>query len=232
MPKEAGGMFPSLLLIFLMSIVILSLVSCRPDNAVTKLDPGYPSDSLPEIHPWMIKPDGSGPAMWLDRKQSDGRYIREPINMVIVDRMAGSREDAVNRLTEAMTRAGFAPRFGHSGGYLGMIGGRRYPQQPDQPDYAFSDCMWAFPNNHCRLFGPAFYMGAWIWTGSCSREKGISHDYVSFMVSREKLADALVRYANATRAGNMNLGNRMDDATAGTGDHDGFAALLILHGTR
>ncbi len=229
--KETAGVSRALAVIFLMSITLLCFALCKPDKTGTTLYQGFTSDSLPEIHAWMIKPDSSGPALWLDRKQADGRFIREPINVVIVDRTAGSREEAVGRITAAMTSAGFGPRFGHSGGYHGMMDGRLYPQQPDQADYAFSDCMWAFPNNHCRLFGPAFKNGMWIWTGSCSREKGISHDYVSFMISREAMTDALCRYANAGRAANLNLNNRVDDATTGTGDHDGFAAVIILHGT-
>lgn len=38
-----------------------------------------------------------------------------------------------------MSKVGYAPRFGHSGGYFGKIDGQLYSQQPEMANYAFSD---------------------------------------------------------------------------------------------
>lgn len=209
-------------------LLILLVVSCT-DNGTGK-DSEYDSivKLLPDIGQYMIKPDSSGPALWLDRKQPDGRYIQEPINIIIVDKKASGIENASIRLVDAFTKAGFGPRYGHSSGYHGKMNGKLYLQQPSTKDFAFSDYMWAFSNNHARIFGPFQSGSTYIWVGSSSREKGISHDYVSFLISRNALVAALSKYSGAEIAGNYYLDNKLDIPDYCTGDHDGFAPVIIL----
>jgi len=208
---------------------MILLVITFTDN-VTGQDNEYDSivKLLPDIGQYMIKPDSSGPALWLDRKQPDGRYIQEPINLIIIDQKASSIENAATRLVDAFTKAGFGPRYGHSSGYHGKMNGLIYNQQPSTNDFAFSDYMWAFSNNHARIFGPFLSGSTYIWIGSSSREKGISHDYVSFLISRNALAAALTKYSGAGLAGSYFLDNKLDNPDYNTGDHDGFAPIIIL----
>ena len=209
-------------------LLVLLVISCT-DNGTGK-DSKYDTivKVLPDIGQYMIKPDSSGPALWLDRKQPDGRYIQEPINIIIVDRKASDIGNAAARLVDAFTKAGFGPRYGHSSGYHGKMNGLIYNQQPSTNDYAFSDYMWAFSNNHARIFGPFLSGSTYIWIGSSSREKGISHDYVSFIISRNAMAEAMTKYSGAELAGSYFLDNKLDNQDYFTGDHDGFAPVIIL----
>lgn len=209
-------------------LLLASLASCNKDDGNGEFE--RVDAELPELAGYMVQPDTMvGPANWLGRPTPDGRELYEPINMILVDAKAGSAEEARERLTNAFRAAGYGPRFGHSSGYWGLLGGRHYPQVPVETDMAFADYMWAFTNNHARVFGPYRSATLWVWVASSSTEKGIIHDYVSFNRSRDAMASGLVQRAGAVELGRKNLGNRIDNSSRHTGDHDGKAPILQLN---
>lgn len=209
--------------------VLAMLLTASCSNSVNDNDDEVLIKNLPQIDPFMYKPDSVNYAVWLDRKQSDGRFIREPINIIIVDSRAKDSLEAIARLLTAFTLADFPPRFGHTGGYFGKMDGKLNHQQPSVSQHAFSDYMWAFTNNHARIFGPYKVENAYYWIGSSSRERGISHDYVSFDRARNDLANMLVSKANAVVISQISLNNKLDDSEFSTGDHDGKATMIKLN---
>jgi len=186
---------------------------------------------LPPIGSWMIGPDGA-PSHWLG-EIIDGKALREPINVVILDPHAKTAEEAVQRLLAAMPAAGFASRFGHSSGYTALIGTSFYPELPKGREHAFSDDPFVVANDHGRIFGPHAWKDGFVFTGAFSRETvdplaRPGHRYASFNQARDRLArnlDARTRYKLAAFA---NLGNTLlGDPAATTGDHDGMAVVLV-----
>lgn len=91
---------------------------------------------LGEVGRWMITKD-LVPATWLGEKLG-GRTLREPVNVLLIDRAARTPQEAAARLLTAMTAAGYVPRGGHSNGYWGEVGGRPSPMLPAGPGEAFS----------------------------------------------------------------------------------------------
>ncbi len=185
---------------------------------------------LPLLGKWMIDPDGT-PAHWLGEIYQ-GKRLREPINIIIVDAAARSPDDAKARLMKAAEAAGYPSRTGHSGGYQGYIGGMLHPQLPSEKDHAFSNGPFELSNNHGRVFGPFQFQGTYIFTGALSREKvdvltSPMHQYESFNVARDdftKSMDQATPY-KLSRFVNMQSAIIGDPQTT-TGDRDGVAALL------
>jgi hypothetical protein len=186
---------------------------------------------LPAIGKWMIARDGSV-AHWLGALY-DGKRLREPINIVIVDRQAKSAGEARQRLLAAVAAAGYPIRFGHSTGYRALIGGLPYRQLPSGYDDAFSDGIFELTNNHGRLFGPSVFQDAYVAIGAFSREemrpfRWPEHGYASFNRARDDFAQSLDRRTPFRRVGPVDLSNAIaDDPDVTTGDHDGRAVLLI-----
>ncbi len=100
-----------------------------------------------------------------------------------------------------MTKIGFKSRYGHTGGYLGEMDKILFGQQPNQKDMALSDFMWIFSNNHARKFGPYPKSKYFMWIASISREKGISHNYISFSKARDTLVKYFTLHSNAKNMG-------------------------------
>jgi len=187
-------------------------------------------NGLPPIGKWMIAPDGTY-AHWLG-DSFEGKKLREPINIVIVDAVAKTADEARDRLTRACVQAGYPIRRGHSGGYHGFIGSKLWDQLPQQKDRAFSNEPFELTNNHGRLFGPASIDGKFWFTGSLSRERvaplsKVKHAYVSFNQARDHFADALDQKSAYKKARFVKIDNALlGDATCTTGDHDGVGILL------
>ncbi|WP_034384004.1 hypothetical protein [Deinococcus sp. YIM 77859] len=202
-----------------------------PDPATYRpADSPVPVPEVGEVGRWMITKD-LVPATWLGEKLG-GRTLREPINVLLIDRAARTPEEATARLLAAMEAAGYGPKGGHSTGYWGEVGGKLYPMLPSGPGEAFSDGPFWVPNNHGRLFGPVPLARGYAFPGAFSLE-GVrlfpkpGHPYRSFQVAREDLADRLNRGGRYRRAGYVDLGSRLDTPTETTGDHDGRAVLLV-----
>jgi hypothetical protein len=208
-------------------------------TARTGMDPGQfkpsPADVVqitgyPPIGKWMISPEMSY-ADWLGTIY-EGKRLREPINVVIVDALATSYEETVLRLLSACKNAGFASRTGHSSGYYGWLGDRLYPQIPSEKHHALSDEPFELHNDHGRFFGPHFLDGRYILIGALSREKIAlepepEHLFVSFKQARDRFARALVESVGFKLTTFLGLGNALfGESAVGTGDHDGVAVVL------
>lgn len=185
---------------------------------------------FPEIGKWMLSPNLSW-AHWLG-EMAEGKAIREPINIIIVDPFARSADAALRRLVAACKMAGFESHFGHSSGYWGWLGGRLFPQYPTGKDHALSDEPFAFSNNHGRFFGPLAFRGRYYFIGALSREKVVpesreKHEFVSYDQARDRFAQALVRKAGWRIVAFVGLDNALlNDPQVGTCDHDGVAVAL------
>ena len=182
------------------------------------------------IGKWMIDPDGQ-PARWLGYQLGD-HALREPINLVLLDPLARTPQEAAARLKEAMRAAGYQARSGHSTGYQGLIGTQLYGQQPAGSGEAFSDGAWWRSNNHGRVFGPAVVEGGYLWTGAFSREdfeviSSMHHPYNSFKVARDDVSARLTATGTFKRIGTLNLDNALNTPTLTTDDHDGRAVVLV-----
>lgn len=222
----------------------LALTACAPSASTPAAPLPDPSTYRPEGVPvmvpelgevgrWMITKD-LVPATWLGERLG-GRTLREPVNVLLIDRAARSPEEATTRLLAAMTAAGYGPRGGHSTGYYGEVGGKLHPMLPTGRGEAFSDGPFFVPNNHGRVFGPVPVTNGYAFTGAFSLE-GVrllprpGHPYRSFQVAREDLADKLNARSPFKRAGYVDMGSRLDTPTETTGDHDGRAVLLVAGG--
>ncbi len=185
---------------------------------------------LPDIGLWMLAADGNV-ADWLEGPYQ-GKMLLEPINVIIVDPFATSSEDAVARLLKACGKAGFPQREGHSGGYSALIGDTVLPQFPPGADDSFSDALFAFSNDHGRIFGPVEWKGAFVFTGAFSREgvdvaAKVKHWFQSFDRARDAFSQRLASRSEYQVFSFVPLGNAiMDDDALTTGDHDGVAVLL------
>lgn len=185
---------------------------------------------LPPIGKWMLTAQGV-PSDWLGEIY-EGRTLREPINVIIVDEGAAGPEDAKSRLLAAAARAGYPIRFGHSAGYQGYIGGQRYAQLPQGRDDAFSNDVFEVNNNHGRIFGPHRMGQAFLFTGAFSRElvdpfRRPGHLFASFNRARDDFTQNLNRSTAYKVSGFVALDNALIGHPAlTTGDHDGIAVLV------
>ncbi|HQT95922.1 MAG TPA: hypothetical protein PK435_14925 [Thermoanaerobaculaceae bacterium] len=184
----------------------------------------------PAIGKWMIDRHFR-PAEWLGARVN-GKALREPINVVLVDSVAALADEARARLLEACRAAGYQPREGHSGGYQGYLGGVLFHQLPATAGHAFSNEPFELHNNHGRIFGPFRIKDGWLFIGALSRERfnpltRTEHVYVSFGQAREDFARELDTRTGYKMAGFVELANSLtDDPALTTGDHDGMAVVL------
>ncbi|WP_167107086.1 hypothetical protein [Mycobacterium sp. DL592] len=208
-----------------------------PAGGVVTVEPPSATDAAHtpygDIGKWMLQ-SGNQVADWGGVKHGC-KTLYEPINIVIVDSTSTSVAQSIQRLDAAMAAAGFPSVSIHSTGFTGIIDGVVYTQLPAATLQAYSDGNFLLPNNHGRVFGPAPLPGGtgYVWTASFSRERvGLyqllpKHLYVSFRTAREALRAGLVR-AGGTDLGLVNLGNTYSTRAASTGDHDGYAAVVML----
>ncbi len=185
---------------------------------------------LPEMGKWMLDHQNR-PAGWLGEPY-EGRNLREPINLIIVDDIAKSAEQATQRLILNFKEAGFLVREGHSAGYQGYIEGFLYGQIPEGSKVAFADEPFELSNNHGRVFGPHPFQSGWIFIGAASRERAdpldkVKHRYVSFNQARDAFAQRLDLKTNYKITAFIGLTNAViGDSSISTGDHDTIAVLL------
>lgn len=195
----------------------------------TAADLAYP-DHLPPIGKWMISSAGY-PANWLGATH-EGKELIEPINIILIDNMADSADEAMQRLAESVALAGYPSRFGHSNGYSARIGDESYPQLPADGRRAFSDRWFIIPNNHGRIFGPAIFDDMYIFIGAFSREgiapfARVKHSYISFNAARDDFAERMDEKSLFRIRGVVDLDNALfDHPLRTTGDHDGLAVVL------
>jgi hypothetical protein len=176
--------------------------------------------------------DGSGsPAHWLGEIYQ-GKAIREPINLVLVDAVSTNADAATRRVVEASARAGYPIRMGHSSGYRASIGGQLYGQIPAGWDEAFSNHPFEGVNNHGRMFGPFQQERTYLFVGAFSREQVSllhwpGHRYASFNKARDEFALRMDQETDFKIVGHISMQNAInDEPSVTTGDHDGRAVLL------
>jgi len=185
---------------------------------------------LPAIGKWMLTAQGV-PSDWLGEIY-EGKILREPINVIIVDEAAASPQDATARLLEAAARAGYPVRLGHSAGYQAVIDRQLYAQLPKGWDDAISNEVFELSNNHGRIFGPHRLGQSYLFTGAFSRERvdpfrWPGHRYASFNQARDDFAWRLDLATAYKAAGFVGLDNALaNDPRLTTGDHDGRAMVL------
>ena len=204
-----------------------------PPNAPTASDI-FSKSGFPPFSVWMYGSDFL-PAHWLGLTY-EGRTLREPINVIIQDTYSKSPEEAMAVLTASCREAGFPESSGHSTGYFGYISGRYYGQLPVRKRMAFSDGVPEFENDHGRIFGPYFAMGAYWFIGAFSKENvqpvsKVPHHFASFDQARDAFALKMERRAGYQALGYIFLGNfALPGGKEGyvTGDHDGVAVFLGL----
>ncbi len=181
-------------------------------------------NGLPVIGKWMFD-STEMPSSWLGKKL-DGKSIMEPINIIIVDSVSKSDDEAKQNLISAFDKAGYKDRWGHSSGYKGLIGGSYYSQLPEKYFHAFSNHPLEFDNNHGRIFGPHSSNGVYYFTGALSRESGYFHNYISFTQARDEFAEAIDSKTLYKLIRKESLNNSIVSDSLTTGDHDGNAILI------
>jgi hypothetical protein len=189
-------------------------------------------EGLPSIGKWMYQYNFQR-AHWLGVLW-EGKSLIEPINLILVDPISKSSNEAIARLYANLQRAGYKERKHHSSGYVGYIHRAFYMQLPRQQQYAFSNEIAEVPNNHGRVFGPCFFEGKYYFTGAFSREginpmARIRHSFESFNRARDDVSQSLDRHSSYKIVRFVELQNTLiEDERYTTGDHDGIAAVLEL----
>jgi hypothetical protein len=211
-----------------------------PTNAVPSTAVGVPSPTddvatpYGDIGKWMLEPNGQ--IADYGGLPYGGRTVLEPVNVIIVDPTSSSAAESAAKLNCAMFWSGFPGQPFHSTGFRGAIDDILYGQQPTGPLLGFSDNFFLFPNNHGRIFGPDPVETAegYVWSGAFSTEEFViyeflpRHAYVSSNVARNALAKRLIASGQATYGGMVPLNNAYNSATTTTGDHDGYAVVVVL----
>lgn len=211
-----------------------------PTNPIPSVGTGTPSPTddvatpYGEIGTWMLEPNGQ--ISDYGGLPYGGKTVLEPVNVIIVDPTSSSAAESAWKLNTAMFWSGFPAQPIHSGGFLGTIDDFTYGQQPTGPLLGYSDNFFLFPNNHGRIFGPdpVETSTGYVWSGAFSTEAFVIYDflprhaYVSSNVARTALATRLIASGQATYGGMVPLSNAYETATTTTGDHDGYAVVIVL----
>jgi hypothetical protein len=117
---------------------------------------------------------------------------------------------------------------------MGYIGGVYYTQYPRENNHAFSNATAFVDNNHCRIFGPHFFNGAYYYTAALSRENvapfsKVKHHFGSFVRARDAFAYYLNKKSKFRIIKKVEMHNAIqNDISESTGDHDGIAIVLSL----
>ncbi|MGB3354872.1 MAG: hypothetical protein WBB00_19145 [Mycobacterium sp.] len=213
-------------------------------SAVSTVEPSAPVAPSPadqvtteygDIGKWML--EWTGNIADYGGLPYEGRTVLEPINVIFVDPTSKSALGAAWKLNAAMRRAGFPPRLFHSTGFRGLIDDRRYQQQPRGLLVGYSDDFFLVDNNHGRIFGPdpVETSSGYVWSGAFSTEELVwtgllpRHGYVSSNMARDALAADLISSGRARLGGTVALANAYNTDTTTTGDHDGYAVVVILN---
>jgi hypothetical protein len=192
------------------------------------------------IGKWML--ESNGQISDYGGQPYGGKTLLEPVNVIIVDPNSKSAAESAAKINTDMILAGFPAQPIHSSGFLGLIGSKTYGQQA-LPLTAYSDNLFIFQNDHGRLFGPAPLPDAnnngtaddgYVWTGAFSTEtptifNGLpTHAYVSSDAARDALVLRLLATGQVKSISYIPLNNAVDDPNTTTGDHDGYAVVIVL----
>ena len=220
-----------------------TLLKSEPPVPIFPTQPGAPSTSSTpppgdvaptpygNIGKWMLQFNGQ--VSTYGGQPYDNKTLVEPVNVIIVDPNSKFAAESTAKVNKDMILGGFPLQPLHSGGFKGKINDTIYGQQPVGIN-AFSDNTFLVQNDHGRLFGPAPAPGGgYIWTGAFSTEtptvyNGLpAHAYVSFNMARDTLARRLLA-SGQVQSASVLLDNAYDTPTTTTGDHDGYAVVIVL----
>ncbi|BBY27670.1 hypothetical protein [Mycolicibacterium sediminis] len=187
-----------------------------------------------DIGKWMLQPNGQ--ISNYGGLPSGGKTVLEPVNVIIVDPTSSSAAQSAAKLNTAMFWSGFPAQPIHSTGFQGRIDDVTYGQEPTGPLLGYSDAFFLLTNNHGRIFGPdpVETSTGYVWSGAFSTEAFVfyqflpRHAYVSSTIARNALAMSLIASGRATYGGMVPLENAYTTADTTTGDHDGYAVVVIL----
>lgn len=188
--------------------------------------------SFPVLGKWMYQSDTQR-AHWLGAKW-EGKNLIEPVNIILIDSVSVTAEEAEENLIEKLSQAGYTSRSQHSSGYMAYIGSAFYKQLPREKDHAFSNHVAELDNNHARIFGPYKETGRFLFTAALSRENvapfnKVKHSYASFNRARDEFSQSLNEKGDYKIAFFVNMKNTiLNDTVNTTGDHDGEAVVLVL----
>lgn len=224
--------------ITLIIVLISSMIfcSCKSSNLKTdnKIDFFLNTDisskiDIPDIGEWLLYRNNTC-ADWLGIKYHN-KYLREPINIIIIDPYSKNSDQAVKKLFHECKVVGYKEEFGHSSGYRGIIDNECYKQIPANKHVAFANKDFFVTNNHGRIIGPAFYDGKYIFIAGFSTErptifKGFHHIFVSFNRARNDFSLKLGGSPVYRIEGVVNLKNVINTDAATTADHDGKAVVI------
>jgi hypothetical protein len=211
-------------------------VSSPPTTTAPATAPYLPTDTVStqygNIGKWMLQSNGQ--ISNYGGQPYDGKTLLEPVNVIIVDPNSKSAAESTAKINRDMFLAGFPAQPIHSSGFMGLIGSKTYGQQA-LPLTAYSDNLFIFQNDHGRLFGPAPATGGgYVWTGAFSTEtptiyNGLpTHAYVSSNAARDALVLRLLATGQVQSISYVPLDNAVDTATTTTGNHDGYAVVIVL----
>lgn len=242
---EKGDTTPVAAELLTASLNLETQQTARRDNRLAENTSAAPQIALPEpddqaateygdIGKWMLERNGD--IADYGGLPYDGKTVLEPVNVIFVDQTSRSALEATWRLSVAMRRAGFPPRFFHSTGFRGLIDDVRYRQRPGGLLLGYSDNFFLLPNNHGRIFGPdpVETSAGYVWSGAFSTEEftfyqGLPrHGYVSSNEARDALAADFVASGRGSLGGMVSLDNIYDSDDLTTGDHDGYAVVIVL----
>ncbi|WP_319451156.1 MULTISPECIES: hypothetical protein [unclassified Mycobacterium] len=212
------------------------VVPAPPTDTAPATTPYLPADTVStpygNIGKWMLQSNGQ--ISNYGGQPYDGKTMLEPVNVIIVDPNSKSAAESTAKINRDMFLAGFPAQPIHSSGFLGLIGSKTYGQQA-LPLTAYSDNLFIFQNDHGRLFGPAPAPdGGYVWTGAFSTEtptiyNGLpTHAYVSSDAARDALVLRLLATGQVQSISYIPLDNAVDTDTTTTGDHDGYAVVIVL----
>jgi len=217
---------------YYLGLVLIILSSCTPKKQYppinTYLNVQIDYSSFPSFSEWMYYKNNY--ADWLGQKYFN-RYLREPINIVIIDEFSNTTELAIEKLLKECKSVGYADEYGHTSGYQAMIGNQEYSQIPNNKHMAFSNKDFFMTNNHGRIIGPALYNNKYYFVAGFSTEKptiikGFKHLFISFNKARNDFAQKLNTSEVYKIVGYINLNNTIDSKTTTTADHDGKAIVF------
>jgi len=220
-------------IVALLAGILLTYGSLLLTTPVSQSLPAVQQTRLPEglqVGRWLLT-GREVPANWLGQK-FQGKMMREPINIILVDEVAATPDAAVQYLLESCETIGYLSRRGHSSDYRGQLGNIIYSQFPRQENHAFSNAMYILPNNHGRIFGPHFFAGYYYFSGALSREAinlfaEVRHVYASFEMAKQDFAARMQASGRYSVAGAVAMENAFPPGESmTTGDHDGTAILL------
>ena len=211
-------------------------VPAPPTDTAPATTPYLPTDTAPtpygDVGKWML--ESNGQISDYGGQPYDGKTLLEPVNVIIVDPNSKSAAESTAKINRDMFLAGFPAQPIHSSGFLGLIGSKTYGQQAP-PLTAYSDNLFIFQNDHGRLFGPAPATGGgYVWSGAFSTEtptiyNGLpTHAYVSSDAARDALVLRLLATGQVQSISYIALDNAVDDPNTTTGDHDGYAVVIVL----